>query len=216
MNAEFAVGELAVGTVKVSETSETQTKKKEKKPFLRPAIDDTKPLLQDPILRPDPIETEEANTEIGLIRKPVFERMSVAILNSLTVTEFVEDKEAFEKCIAEHFLFLDVNGDGVLSRAELRKGLDSLLTLTTESGTEEETSNLYEIVFEKFDTDHSGSVDIEEFRSEMKEIMLAIARGIGDSPVEVALESNSLLMKAVEHEIGKMEIRDSPKHLEKM
>ncbi|KAK6937035.1 EF-hand domain [Dillenia turbinata] len=204
MNAEFAMGELAVGTVKVSETSETQTKKKEKKPFFRPAIDDTKPLLQDPILRPDPIETEEAVL-----------RMSVAILNSLTVTEFVEDKEAFEKCIAEHFLFLDVNGDGVLSRAELRKGLDSLLTLTTESGTEEETSSLCEIVFEKFDTDHSGSVDIEEFRSEMKEIMLAIARGIGDSPVEVALESNSLLMKAVEHEIGKMEIRDSPKQLTK-
>ncbi|KAK6925727.1 EF-hand domain [Dillenia turbinata] len=137
--------------------------------------------------------------------------MSVAILNGLTVTEFVKDKEAFEKCITEHFLFLDVNGDGVLSRAELRKGFDSLLTLATESGTEEETGSLYEIVFEKFDTDHNGSIDIEEFKSEMKEIMLAIARGIGDSPVEVALESNSFLMKAIEHEIGKMDIQDSLK-----
>ncbi|KAK9072553.1 hypothetical protein SSX86_008987 [Deinandra increscens subsp. villosa] len=30
------------------------------KPQFRPATDDTKPLLQDPILRSDPIETEEA------------------------------------------------------------------------------------------------------------------------------------------------------------
>ncbi|KAL8028968.1 hypothetical protein ABFX02_14G197300 [Erythranthe guttata] len=30
------------------------------KPLFRPAKDDTKPLLQDPILRSDPIETEEA------------------------------------------------------------------------------------------------------------------------------------------------------------
>ncbi|XP_062085096.1 uncharacterized protein LOC133791191 [Humulus lupulus] len=30
------------------------------KPHFRPAKDDTKPVLQDPILRSDPIETEEA------------------------------------------------------------------------------------------------------------------------------------------------------------
>uniref|UniRef100_A0A7N0THE4 Uncharacterized protein n=1 Tax=Kalanchoe fedtschenkoi TaxID=63787 RepID=A0A7N0THE4_KALFE len=30
------------------------------KPPFRPAKDDTKPVLQDPILRSDPIETEEA------------------------------------------------------------------------------------------------------------------------------------------------------------
>ncbi|KAI8022894.1 hypothetical protein ACSBR2_005543 [Camellia fascicularis] len=33
---------------------------REHKPHFRPAKDDTKPLLQDPILRSDPIETEEA------------------------------------------------------------------------------------------------------------------------------------------------------------
>ncbi|XP_023742102.1 uncharacterized protein LOC111890178 [Lactuca sativa] len=37
------------------------------KPQFRPAIDDTKPLLQDPILRSDPIETEEA-----VLRLPPF------------------------------------------------------------------------------------------------------------------------------------------------
>ncbi|KAI3706345.1 hypothetical protein L6452_24006 [Arctium lappa] len=37
------------------------------KPQFKPAIDDTKPLLQDPILRSDPIETEEA-----VLRLPPF------------------------------------------------------------------------------------------------------------------------------------------------
>ncbi|KAD5508764.1 hypothetical protein E3N88_16467 [Mikania micrantha] len=39
------------------------------KPQFRPAADDTKPLLQGPILRSDPIETEEA-----VLRLPPFPR----------------------------------------------------------------------------------------------------------------------------------------------
>ncbi|OVA20708.1 EF-hand domain [Macleaya cordata] len=130
--------------------------------------------------------------------------MSVAVLNGLTVKSFVEDGEAFNKCVNEHFKDLDVNGDGVLTRSELRKGFDSLLSAGNDAGsTEEEMSNLYDIVFEKFDSDKSGTVDLEEFRSEMKEIMLAVASGIGDTPVQVALGSDSFLMKAVEHELAK-------------
>nr|GLL43414.1 uncharacterized protein LOC107855576 [Ipomoea trifida]GMD64689.1 Interleukin-16 like [Ipomoea batatas] len=45
----------------------TSTKKVSSKPPFRPAKDDTKPLLQDPILRSDPIETEEA-----VLRLPPF------------------------------------------------------------------------------------------------------------------------------------------------
>ncbi|KAG5630303.1 hypothetical protein H5410_002020 [Solanum commersonii] len=41
--------------------------KKMTKPAFRPAKDDPMPLLQDPILRSDPIETEEA-----LLRLPPF------------------------------------------------------------------------------------------------------------------------------------------------
>ncbi|XP_010531139.1 PREDICTED: uncharacterized protein LOC104807525 isoform X8 [Tarenaya hassleriana] len=40
---------------------------KSQKPPFRPAIDDTKPVLQDPILRSDPMETEEA-----VLRLPPF------------------------------------------------------------------------------------------------------------------------------------------------
>ncbi|KAK1435213.1 hypothetical protein QVD17_00974 [Tagetes erecta] len=40
--------------------SEVVSGKSNNKPQFRPVTDDTKPLLQDPILRSDPIETEEA------------------------------------------------------------------------------------------------------------------------------------------------------------
>ncbi|KAI4356472.1 hypothetical protein L6164_000494 [Bauhinia variegata] len=40
--------------------SQSTEKPQNQKPAFLPAKDDTKPLLQDPILRSDPIETEEA------------------------------------------------------------------------------------------------------------------------------------------------------------
>ncbi|XP_021891154.1 uncharacterized protein LOC110809585 [Carica papaya] len=46
--------------------SQLKSEKPQKPPF-RPAKDDTKPVLQDPILRSDPIETEEA-----VLRLPPF------------------------------------------------------------------------------------------------------------------------------------------------
>ncbi|KAK9941370.1 hypothetical protein M0R45_017976 [Rubus argutus] len=48
-------------------TAQTKEKKKPTKPHFVPAKDDTKPVLQDPILRSDPIETEEA-----VLRLPPF------------------------------------------------------------------------------------------------------------------------------------------------
>ncbi|KAL6000882.1 hypothetical protein ACLOJK_006609 [Asimina triloba] len=54
-----------------------------------------------------------------------------------------------------------------------------------------------------FDADSSGSVDLEEFKAEMRKIMLAMARRIGDSPVHMVLDSNSCLMRAVERELAR-------------
>ncbi|KAG4921880.1 hypothetical protein AAZX31_18G164500 [Glycine max] len=54
-----------------SRCSESSTKPNnnspKRKPPFKPAKDDTKPVLQDPILRSDPIETEEA-----VLRLPPF------------------------------------------------------------------------------------------------------------------------------------------------
>ncbi|XP_057962349.1 uncharacterized protein LOC131153922 [Malania oleifera] len=125
--------------------------------------------------------------------------MSVAIVNGPTVAGFVEDSEAFDECVNQWFDALDADGDGVLSREELRRGFagfDDILS-------KEEIEELYETVFERFDGDDNGVIDRDEYRSLVKEFMLAMARGIGDSPVQVALESGSLLTRAVEHEAQK-------------
>ncbi|XVE78788.1 hypothetical protein DITRI_Ditri14bG0006200 [Diplodiscus trichospermus] len=46
--------------VKTSNHIRSQTQLKSEKPPFRPAKDDSKPALRDPILRSDPNETEEA------------------------------------------------------------------------------------------------------------------------------------------------------------
>ncbi|PIN15466.1 hypothetical protein CDL12_11892 [Handroanthus impetiginosus] len=62
----------------------------------------------------------------------------------------------------------------------------------------DEIGTLYDVLFSKFDVDRSGTIDLEEFRALMKEIMLAKARGIGSSPVSIILQGDSLLMRAVQ------------------
>ncbi|KAF5199049.1 Glutamate receptor 3.3 [Thalictrum thalictroides] len=43
----------------------------------------------------------------------------------------------------------------------------------------QELTQLYDAIFDKFDGDHSGTIDLQEFIVEMKNIMLAIADGLG-------------------------------------
>ncbi|MCE3051068.1 hypothetical protein HAX54_048860 [Datura stramonium] len=59
-------GEESAKSSNTNKNGKSEMKKVTKPPF-RPAKDDTKPFLQDPILRSDPIETEEA-----LLRLPPF------------------------------------------------------------------------------------------------------------------------------------------------
>ncbi|KAI3989370.1 hypothetical protein MKX01_026409 [Papaver californicum] len=135
--------------------------------------------------------------------------MGVVILDGTTVKSFVEDESAFNKSVDERFEALDSNKDGVLSRSELRKAFESLRLIESHFGTDvatppEELSQLYDSIFEKFDCDHSGSIDIEEFRAEMKKIMLAVADGLGFSPIQMVTEDNSFLKQAADFEASKI------------
>ncbi|OMO73117.1 hypothetical protein CCACVL1_17461 [Corchorus capsularis] len=56
--------------MKPSKNIQSQTQQKMEKPPFRPVKDDTKPPLQDPILRSDPNETEEA-----VLRLPPFPKL---------------------------------------------------------------------------------------------------------------------------------------------
>lgn len=128
--------------------------------------------------------------------------MSVEFIDAPMVTEFVNDAKAFEKWTGEKFKMLDADGNGVLSRDELEKRVGKLSSREFELQTADEISSLYDALFNKFDVDQSGTIDREEFSALMKEVMLAKARGIGNSPVSVILQNDSLLMRAVQRANG--------------
>ncbi|CAN6445720.1 unnamed protein product [Victoria cruziana] len=135
--------------------------------------------------------------------------MGVVVIDGSTVRDFVEDEAAFTKGVDEAFAKLDVNGDGVLSRGELRKAFESLRLIESHFGMDvttppEELTALYNSIFDKFDTDHSGTVDRKEFHDEMRLIMLALADGLGNFPIQMAIDdSDSLLQRAVDLETSK-------------
>ncbi|XP_057498961.1 uncharacterized protein LOC130783484 [Actinidia eriantha] len=134
--------------------------------------------------------------------------MGVVIIDGSTVRDFVADEEQFNKSADEKFAEMDLNHDGVLSRSELRKAFESFRLIETHFGVDvatpqEELTKLYDSIFERFDCDKSGTVDPEEFRAEMKKIMLAIADGLGSSPIQMALDDDSLLKLAADLEASK-------------
>ncbi|CAI9103249.1 OLC1v1001700C1 [Oldenlandia corymbosa var. corymbosa] len=137
--------------------------------------------------------------------------MGVVIIDGSTIRDFVSNEAEFNKSADEKFAAFDLDHDGVLSRWELRKALESFRLLETHFGVDvatppEEVAELYDSIFEKFDGDHNGEVDLEEFREEMKMIALAIADGIGSSPIQMALEDDdcSFLKLAVDLEASKV------------
>ncbi|XP_010243386.1 PREDICTED: uncharacterized protein LOC104587464 [Nelumbo nucifera] len=137
--------------------------------------------------------------------------MGIVIIDGSTVRAFVENEEAFKKSVEERFASLDLNSDGVLSRSELRKAFESFRLIESHFGIDvatppDELTKLYDSIFDKFDCDNSGAVDLDEFRAEMKKIMLAIADGLGESPIQMALEDdgNSFLKKAADLEASKI------------
>ena len=136
--------------------------------------------------------------------------MGVVIIDGSTVRDFVGNDALFNKSVDDRFSALDLNGDGVLSRSELRKAFETFRLLEAHFGIDvvtppEQLTQLYDSIFDKFDCDHSDTVDLEEFRSEMKKIMLAIADGLGSCPIQMALEDDdqNFLKKAADFEASK-------------
>jgi hypothetical protein len=68
----------------------------------------------------------------------------------------------------------------------------------------DELATLYHGLFSRFDRDGSGKVDRHEFRAEMKEVMLAVANGLGFLPVQMVVEEGSFLKVAVDREHGQL------------
>ncbi|RZS16428.1 hypothetical protein BHM03_00048419 [Ensete ventricosum] len=99
--------------------------------------------------------------------------MSVVILDGSTIREFVNDEGAFSGSVEERVASLDTDHNGL---------------------------RLYLGLFGRFDCDGSGAVDLEEFRVEMREVMLVVANGLGFRPIQMVVEEGSFLERAVERE----------------
>ncbi|WOL19471.1 hypothetical protein Cni_G28269 [Canna indica] len=135
--------------------------------------------------------------------------MSVEILDGSTILEFVEDEGAFNGSVEERFATLDEDNDGRLTYAEMARELMSLRVREIHFGVDEldlshdELAKLYRGLFGRFDRDGNGTVELEEFRAEMREVMLAVATGLGFLPVQMVVEEGSFLRKAVDRESAK-------------
>ncbi|MQM21006.1 hypothetical protein Taro_054036 [Colocasia esculenta] len=136
--------------------------------------------------------------------------MSVELLDSATICSFIENEQLFNSSVDDQFASLDTNGDGLLTYSEMARELQSLRVLETHFDFDEvkpsrnELCRLYGSLFSQFDHDGSRSVDLEEFRSETRKMLMAVANGLGFLPVQMVLEEGSFLKRAVESESTKI------------
>ncbi|KAJ4817717.1 Calcium-binding EF-hand family protein [Rhynchospora pubera] len=134
--------------------------------------------------------------------------MSVEILDASIICNFINDADFFTKSVEKRFSAIDSNHDGILSYTELASELKKLRVIETHYGIDgaipssDELGQLYHGLFARFDHDGNGSVDLEEYKSEMREVMLGIASGLGFLPVQMVLEEGSFLKLAVEREMA--------------
>ncbi|KAI9082373.1 hypothetical protein K1719_035796 [Acacia pycnantha] len=131
--------------------------------------------------------------------------MSVELLDGATIVSFLEDEEAFNLIVQDRFAHLDTDNDGILSYTEMLKELQSLRVFETHFDIDvqrdpHELAQVYESLFLQFDHNLNGTVDLEEFKKETKQMLLAMADGMGFLPVQMVLEEDSILKKAVQRE----------------
>ncbi|RCV31738.1 hypothetical protein SETIT_6G202300v2 [Setaria italica] len=129
--------------------------------------------------------------------------MSVEILDGSTVRSFVEDERAFNSSVDGRFAALDADHDDAGELMSLRV-LEKHFGVDDAAVQPDEIATLYRGLFARFDRDGSGEVDLDEFRAEMREVMLAVANGLGFLPVQMVVEEGSFLKVAVDRELGQL------------
>ncbi|OAY80783.1 hypothetical protein ACMD2_07075 [Ananas comosus] len=125
--------------------------------------------------------------------------MAMELIDGKIVADFIADAAAFNRAADEFFAALDVDGDGRLCRSELFTGFDGLFCYGEPPELSESTRKDAAGFFARFESDETGMVGREEFRFRLRELMAAVAQGLGEVPVQIALYEGSVLMKAVEH-----------------
>ncbi|KFK35623.1 hypothetical protein AALP_AA4G015300 [Arabis alpina] len=122
--------------------------------------------------------------------------MIETVFTSQTLMGLVSDKKSFESITNDYFQILDLDRDGMLSPSELRQGLNRVVAVESEVASGVETDHVYNAIFERF----GDKLVPAKFRNLMAEILTAMARAFGNSPVIMVVHHDGLIMKAVHHE----------------
>ncbi|KAL1188177.1 hypothetical protein V5N11_009021 [Cardamine amara subsp. amara] len=123
--------------------------------------------------------------------------MIETVFTSQTLIGFISDTKSFESITNDYFKILDLDNDGNLSSSELRQGLNRVVAVESEVASREETDSVYNAIFKRFGENFVA----EKFRDLMAEILTAMARALGNSPVIMVVHNDGLIMKAVHHEL---------------
>ncbi|KAJ0252491.1 Calcium-binding EF hand family protein [Hirschfeldia incana] len=135
----------------------------------------------------------------GIINPQIRENnpiMIETVFTSQTLMGLISDTKSFESITDDYFKILDLDGDGTLSPSELRQGLNRVVAVESEVASREETDSVYEAIFERF----GENLVPGKFRDLVSEILTAMARAFGNTPVIMVVHSDGLIMKAVRHE----------------
>ncbi|KAK4254113.1 hypothetical protein QN277_009540 [Acacia crassicarpa] len=131
--------------------------------------------------------------------------MSVEIVDAATILNFLEDDEVFDASVRDMFGVLDKDKNGFLSYNEMVNEFKRLRLFEADFGIDmkteaDEVARVYDSLFLQFDHDMDGKINLREFKEETKKMMIAIADGIGFLPLQMILEPDSLILKAIQRE----------------
>ncbi|KAM6600204.1 hypothetical protein CsatA_019813 [Cannabis sativa] len=101
--------------------------------------------------------------------------MSVELIDSTMIINFIEEKEEFASAVRCRFAELDIDQDGVLCYNEMLKE-----SVETDFGNDVKTNpevvaNIYSSLFAKFDHNSDGVISLKEYMIETKKMMKDIS-----------------------------------------
>ena len=79
-----------------------------------------------------------------------------------------QDNENIDALAQVSFKSLDVNGTGRITKAQFKQGFVEFIT---SAGFGKPSEAFLEQYFQKFDVDHSGDIDYQEYRTYMKDAL---------------------------------------------
>lgn len=130
--------------------------------------------------------------------------MNVGFLTGTTLSNFIEDKQVFDKCVNDYFKLVEASGaEGGFSKDMFRERFVGFFVSESNPQSKQDSERACDSIFEKYDWDKNGKIDRREFGLLLRDIMVAMVDSVGSSVGIVYLDRNGLISRAVQFELGK-------------